>query len=505
VALIGAMLVVLGLVLGLIAFGIGAAGYADAVGWWVASSAIALVLGMIGLGSIYCIHAEHSLVEIIRGQTLDSPAAEEGSGEAAETAAPEKTPQQWSDLIAAAGAQSRIGDAIRGVLTDHDPSTLAGIVLLSDGQNNGGLDAGAGVAAARRTEVALYPVGLGSSEAPINVRVVDLNAPRRVYPGDKFAINAVLQASGPREMEVEVQLLDGLDPDAGEDGSQAKPAEVIDSKKAKVSSDGTLSGIRFELEPESVGRRRLAVRVVSPPEDQNKEDDSRDARYEVVSRKLRVMAVAGGPTREYRFVRNLLFRDNSIELDVWLQTGREGLSQDADRVLQEFPSTAEALFEYDAIIVFDPDWMKFKIESLDLLDRWLSEQAGGMILVAGPVFHPYWSRKRTNPRVPKIAGFFPVNLSTRGALLGGGRQGGTTSWPIDFTPEARRAEFLWIAEDPEESFEIWDSFGGIYDYVGTKSAKPGAKVYGYFSDPTSEVGGVRPIFMASQFYGAGRV
>lgn len=45
----------------------------------------------------------------------------------------------------------------------------------------------------------------------------------------------------------------------------------------------------------------------------------------------------------------------------------------------------------------------------------------------------------------------------------------------------------------------------MYDYVGVKKEKPGAKVYGYYSDPTTEIGDSLPVYLASQFYGAGRV
>ena len=51
---------------------------------------------------------------------------------------------------------------------------------------------------------------------------------------------------------------------------------------------------------------------------------------------------------------------------------------------------------------------------------------------------------------------------------------------------------------------MWGSFSGVYDYVDTKDAKPGSKVYAYFSDPTSQTGGTLPVYLASQFYGAGR-
>ncbi len=509
-AVIGALLIAIGLLLGVTSLMIGAVGRGTSVGGWVVASIVALIPGMICLGSVYSVRTEQTLSQILGRQA--GAADESASPTDSEPTSPEPLRvTDWGQQIAAAATQSRIGDAIRNVLTDHDPATLAGIVLLTDGQNNGGTDANVAVASARRSEVAVYPVGLGSSDAPINVRVVDLDAPRRVYPGDKFAVTAVLQASGPRPIEVEVQLLDGLDDQAGDggvnrsEGEIKPPGEVVDSQKIVVKNDGTLSGIRFELEPDSVGRRRLAIRVVAPSEDRNKRDDMRDGRYEVVSRKLRVLAVAGGPTREYRFVRNLLFREKSVELDAWLQTGQPGISQDADRVLDGFPATAEALFEYDAIAMFDPDWTAIGADQLELLDRWLTQQAGGMIIVAGPVYHPQWVRKKTDPRVGMIAGFFPINLSKRGPELAGGRQGGDNPWPLEFTPEARRAEFLWIAENPDESFQVWEDFGGVYDYVDAKSAKPGAKVYARFSDPTTEIAGAKPIYLASQFYGAGRV
>ena len=549
IAIPSAILIAIGIVLGLVSLAIGALGkpnpsaatpssggsaksrHSDSagaaspsVGPWVLAAAILLIVGIVGLGAVACVHTDQSLASILGAsasqsgdQSDNDPADDKSANDEYEN---DETIVQrvddWSTVVAATAIESHIGDALRGVLADHDPSTLAGIVLLTDGQSNGGSDTASAITVASRSEVAVYPVGLGSSDAPINVRVVDLDAPRRVYPGDKFAVTGVLQASGPDPLTVEVQLIDGMDnaATAGTDNNSENNADdsppsfegrVVDSKRVTVNNDGSLSGIRFEIEPESVGRRQLALRIVAPAADQNKRDDFRSTRYEVVARKLRVLAIAGGPTREYRFVRNLLFRDKSIELDAWLQTGQEGMSQDADNLIAEFPSTAEALFEYDAIAMFDPDWTAISAEQLDLLDRWLSQQAGGMILVAGPVYHPVWIRRRTDPRVSRIAGFFPVNLPTGSTLLSRGRQGGDTAWPIQLTPEARRAEFLWIDESPESSFEVWDNFSGVYDYTDSKSAKPGAKVYGYYSDPTTELGGSLPVFLASQFYGAGRI
>jgi len=499
IALLGALCLIAMLLLAFASFILALGGRADAIGGPLLSAACLLIVGTILLGGNWMTETKRSLTSLIGLEPSVAPEANASSIKP--TDAPEEPARRvsdWNLALAAAGTESRIGDAIRGLLQRHVTVTLAGVVLVTDGQANGGIASGAAASLARRSEVAIYPVGVGSSDAPLNLRIVDLDAPRRVYPGDKFAISAIVQGSGSGPIKATMQLLDGVEE------AELSALEVIDSKEIEVQPDGTLLATRFELKPETVGRRKVAIRLLVPAGDQNKADDSKEARYEVVARKLRVMTIAGGPTREYQFVRNMLYRDPSIQVDTWLQTGQPGISQDADRLLTEFPATAEELFEYDAIVAFDPDWLSIPAERLQLMERWLAEQAGGLILVGGPIYMPQWTRLRTDPRVSMLAGMFPIELATRSPLLSGGREGGDTSYEFEFTPEARRADFLFIADNPKASFDAWNQFGGVYDYVGVKDAKAGSKVYAYFSDPTTKVGDTLPVYLASQYYGAGR-
>jgi von Willebrand factor type A domain len=503
-AILGMVLILFGILTALASLAAGAATAHSVAGRLIMATTFLLPTGIGVLGGSSAVYSDRSLMELITGSS-GPVAVEDDPGKSDNADSLPVRVENWTEAVAATGTQSRIGDAIREVLAIHDASTLAGIVVLTDGQSNGGGDPDAAISLARREGVALVPVGLGSDEAPVNVRVVDLEVPRRVYPGDKFAVSAVLQASGGKSIKVDVQLLDELDVDDTEGENQPLPTELIETKTVELSGDSKLQTIQFELEPESVGRRRLAIRVLPPAQDKNQLDDSQASRYEVVARKLKVLAIAGGPTREYLFFRNLMFRDKSVEIDVWLQTGREGISQDADKILTAMPATADELFLYDTIVMFDPDWMAIEAPALELMDRYLAQQAGGLVLVGGPVYHSQWLRRRTDPRVSKIAGFFPVTMSSGSPLATSGRQGGEQPWPMKLTAEARRADFLMIADDPAASLEAWQEFEGVYDYVATKDAKPGAKVYSYFSDPTTELSGSLPIFMASQFYGAGRV
>lgn len=524
-AVLGAVLVAALIGLCLLAILWGLTGRLSAIDYPLVAAAVLLPLAIALLGGSWAVHTDRSLAGLI-GLANDSPTVAQWASDSAtversadQAGQPAELPaagaagapsggalagadassgDDWSTALAASGSESRIGDALRGVLAQHDPSTLAGIVLLTDGQARGGISSSSAATLARRSEVAIYPLGLGSSRPPTNVRIVDLDVPRRVYPGDRFTLSAVLQGSGARDVETEVQLWDAAD------GTDIQHAGVLQTQSVRLPADGTLVPLRFELVPEQVGKRQLMVRLVPPGDDQNPADDARSGQYEVVSRKLRVLAIAGGPTRDFQFVRNLFQREESIELDVWLQSVRDPLVQPGNGVLDEFPASVEALFEYDAILAFDPDWLAVPAERMQLLQRWVSEQAGGLVIVAGQTYLPQWSRSRTDPRVTILSGLFPVELAVRNPLLSGGRQGGEAAIELQFSPEAARADFLMIASDPQESAEVWGQFAGVYDSVGVKDAKPGARVYAYFADPTALVGGTYPVYMASQFYGAGR-
>jgi hypothetical protein len=82
------------------------------------------------------------------------------------------------------------------VIDKEPPGVLAGVIVLSDGANNAGLDPAAAAAALVRSRVPVHTVGIGSDTLPPNVRVADLLAPARVFPGDRFSVTGYVQAQG---------------------------------------------------------------------------------------------------------------------------------------------------------------------------------------------------------------------------------------------------------------------------------------------------------------------
>jgi hypothetical protein len=64
---------------------------------------------------------------------------------------------------------------------------------------------------------------------------------------------------------------------------------------------------------------------------------------------------------------------------------------------------------------------------------------------------------------------------------------------------------LWLADSGPASGQIWAGFAGVFGYYAVRGAKPGATVYARYSDPEAGHGDQRPVYLAGQFYGAGRV
>ncbi len=408
-----------------------------------------------------------------------------------------KTQFKWQDQLAPRGSETRLGQALGQMLTEERTEPLSAMIVITDGQQNAGVEPSAVLAAAREAGVPIFPIGIGTDRQNVNVRVSDFLAPARAYPGDKYTATGYLQAQGLAGQTVTVELLSG---DATT-GTDEKSFQVAGTEQVTLGPDGEVVPVPFELVPDAVGRRTLRLRVIAPPRDSYAGDDQQEVDIEIVDRKTKVLLFAGGPAREYQFLRNQLRRDKDIVVDVLLGTGSEGVSQDAHEVLDEFPTTREELFAYDCIVAFDPNWSDLTSQQIDALERWVSEQAGGLIVIAGPIY----TDGLQQPALAKIRAMYPVQFHQRLTTMDDGRYGSKEPWPLEFTRDGSDAEFLWIEDSATRSADAWTEFSGVYGYFDVKGAKPGATVYARFSDPQVRDGKEQPVYMAGQFFGAGRV
>jgi hypothetical protein len=402
---------------------------------------------------------------------------------------------KWLDNFQPRGSETRLGQALADELRLYHGAPLAGIVVISDGAQNAGIEPGAAIEAAKLAKVPLYTIGVGSTAQAKNIAIRDMLVPTRAFPHDTLNITGCIQATGYAGRTIDVELTRLRSQDKG------AVASVIASQHVTLGPDGEMKPISFDLEPSEPGTFVFKLQVRSPADDGNPRDNEREAEVQVVDRKTRVLLFAGGPMRDYQFLRNQLHRDSTMVVDVLLQTAQPGISQDANTILDRFPTTAEDLYQYDCIIAFDPDWTKLDAAQVAMLEKWVSEEAGGLITVAGPIHTPHWIRSTEHA---KLRDLYPVEFQHHLTLMDDAQYSGQKAVPLAFERAGREAKFLWIAKTAAESEAAWDNFPGVYGLYAVRGEKPGATVYARFSDPQLGVG-QRPVYLASQFYGAGQV
>ncbi|MEZ6066369.1 MAG: VWA domain-containing protein [Planctomycetaceae bacterium] len=440
---------------------------------------------------------------------------------------PALTSDDWQAILRPTGQETRLGDSLDKLLATRKGKSLSGVVVVSDGANNSGRDWQAANQRARENSVRLVSVGVGSTTPPVNLQVARIIAPTDVQLGDPFEITAMLQSAGlipslpagVEQLTVTAELL--------EQTADDPQPRVVDSADATFRVDGEPVPVVLERKPEKAGEIEYSVRVKAQALLESRDDDNlKGRRVNIFDRPLRVLMIASGPSRDYRFAKNALYRHKSIDVDVWLQTGSPGISQDADELLFAFPSSRDELFSYDVILAFDPDWSNSlgagaaggtgrtqwdregsaAVSAADrtLLEEWVTEFGGGIVLVAGEVFTSRLAAIDTErePEYAPIVNLYPVLLEEVALTIGRDRQAGK-AYPVGLTQAGEAADFLQLTDDPSSSLQLWREFPGFFRSYPTRGRKGGATIYAEYSDPLSRGREGPPILLAGQRYGLG--
>lgn len=407
----------------------------------------------------------------------------------------EPTPD-WDEILSPRGVESRLGESLTELIRQAAGRTLSGIVVLTDGVSNAGVDPMTAHDRALTSKTRLIAVGTGTTEQPVNLVVSEIASPTDVQMGDPFEITAFVQGNGLAGRDVDVELLMKSPSDT--------EALSVERKSVTLPEDGLPIEVKFTRNPIEAGRVTYTVRVSSRNRiaEFNLQDNEISFGVNVYDRPMRVLLVAGGPMRDYQFVRNLLYRHKSFDVDVLLQTGSIGTSQESNNLLLSFPETREKLYEYDVMMAFDPDWKKIPADSFQLLYDWVSLEGGGMIVVAGDVNTPGLAGMSDSNQAAAVdedfkllLELYPVFLSS---YFASARFDQDTSqpWPIQFTKEGQSLGFLQLTDDAVSSAARWKEFPGVFRCYPTSGHKAGAKVYATFSDPRAAA--EPPILMAGQ-------
>jgi hypothetical protein len=233
-------------------------------------------------------------------------------------------------------------------------------------------------------------------------------------------------------------------------------------------------------------------------------------------RPLRVLLLAGEPTREYQFVRALFIRQllegKLAWLSIHLQSGEVATDVPNLNLASDFPTRLRpddkkpapgdrhsSLATYDVIVAIDPDWTRLTEQQQKLLKKWVGMKGRGLILVAGGTNTYKLSRPALARKLQPVLDFLPVRVED-GRLADVNRD---SSKPHALRFPAPK-KFLQLDEEGKDVLGGWSEFffgkarpdwqktddrplRGLYAAYPVKSLRPAATVVASFRDSKAEM------------------
>ncbi|RMF90385.1 MAG: hypothetical protein D6741_16940, partial [Planctomycetota bacterium] len=276
--------------------------------------------------------------------------------------------------------ESPLGRAIERVLQRNRGTLPAAIVVFSDGNTTVGPDLVSASETAGEKGVPLFFVPIGDTRPPKDVAVEQVINDRSVFVGDVLGFDVRLNASGFAGSEVRIVVEEKMP-----DGQSVPVLETTET----VPSDECVMTVRLYHRPNEEGTHRYLVRAEPLPDERRIDNNSQETVVEVRNEKLRVLLVQADPSFEYRYLRNALLREPSIELECVLQNADIEYREIAAAMRPGVPLTLDEWNTFDAVIFGDVDPDLLLPRNLQDLREYVAGDRGGtLICLAGPRFMP---------------------------------------------------------------------------------------------------------------------
>jgi hypothetical protein len=298
-----------------------------------------------------------------------------------------------------------------------------------------------------------------------------------------------------------------------------KAPDGRDAEKTFILPDDRTVEEEIPFKSEDLGLLEVAAVADQQIGELDDKDNERDAQVAVLDAKINVLYVDGYPRWEYRYLKNEMIRDKTVNISCLLTSADSNFAQEGDRPepdygpadprtgetfpgpITRFPETMSELLKYDVVLFGDVDPRQFTDAQLQLVSDFVNKKGGGFGMVAGPRYSPIAYRNTA------IETVLPVNISR---VL---PEDPTADYTEGFRPlvtdEGRRGEastiFRFFADKAVNEKYLREDLQPVFWYCRGISVKPGVGLvyaeHPFDSDPNT--GRKAPILVLGRF-GAGR-
>ncbi len=321
------------------------------------------------------------------------------------------------------GRSTALGSALRALKDRFQGRPLAGVLLLTDG-NATDLPAGAPDLAGLPP---IYPVVIGKKDPIRDISVQQVTVTQTAFEDAPVSVQANVSTAGYQGKPIVARLVD-------------RAGATVQEQTMDGRADGDALAFRFQLKPDQAGLSYYQVKVgnredaVPPPattaeaatapktEEATLANNARVISVDRPQGPFRVLYVSGRPNWEFKFLNRALEEDRQVQLVGLIRVakrepkfdfrGRVGETsnplfrgfgnqspdevqrydqpvlvrlntRDETELRAGFPRTAEDLYGYHAVILDDLEAEFFAPEQALLLQKFVSERGGGLLMLGG--------------------------------------------------------------------------------------------------------------------------
>jgi len=376
------------------------------------------------------------------------------------------------------GDSTQIGTALHEVAQDLAGRPVAGLLVISDGENNQGEDPLTAAMEARALHTTVSTLGVGDPTKTKDIAVLGVLTDDNVRVHNVVNLYADLEQRGYAGKTVTVSLL--------------RNGQPFQQQTVRLAPDDQKQEIVFTYVPDRPGRFVYTVRVPPQPGEITAANNARSAVQNVIQKPLKVLMVEERPRWEFRYLKNAILRDTSIQFACLLLSGDDINSGGEGNIkISGFPSDERTLFDYDILILGDVPRSYFSDAQLQLIRRFVEDRGGSLLLIAGENHMPQeFVGTVLDPLMPATFSSSPNPITTDDPF----------QWQL--TPQGQESPIMRLDDDPTRNLQIWQSLPGMFWCEGAERVRPGAVVLAVNS-ARSNAYGPYPLALYQNF-GAGK-
>lgn len=375
-------------------------------------------------------------------------------------------------------AATHINDGLKQLAAETADLPIGAVVLLSDGDENGGgvdLDT---ISALRNRRLPVHTVGFGKPQAGHDVEIEDVSVASRAMADSRMKATVSFHQRGYAGDKTTLAVRDG--------------DKILASKDVTLDADGTIQTETVFFNAGTAGVKRVQFSLEPLGGEENVANNATARLVSVSGDRRRILYVEGEPRWEYKFIRRAAEDDHGMQVVSMLRTTenkiyRQGIS-DPKELADGFPVKAEDLFAYDGIIIGSVEAGYFTPRQQELLREFVDKRGGGLLFLGGrfALADGGWGASSVSELVPT---FLPNGKNTFH------RDPATAQ----LTNAGAESAVTRLVDDPVKNVERWKKLPYMMDYQDAGAPKPGATVLAEMNAGRGKL----PL-LVTQNYGRGR-